>query len=47
MSQLILNFFRKDDSLKLSVTATGHCNYETTSKFRASVPTALGPEQQP
>jgi hypothetical protein len=28
MSQLILNFFRKDDSLKLSVTATGHCNYE-------------------
>lgn len=28
MSQLILNFFQKDDGLKLFVTPTGYCNYE-------------------
>ncbi len=28
MSQLILNFFHKDDGLKLSVVPSGHCNYE-------------------
>ena len=28
MSQLILNFFHKDDGLQLSVVPAGHCNYE-------------------